>query len=170
MADDFAQVRKTVDQLTDIVSGAPMSRVAEKAGQAGKKAALDAATKSLGGDRRFRNFKGKPPLNAGYDQAGATSVLINFRPSGLWNLAQSGRQGSGRIYPRGVTAKGNSRKGRGHQTHRAVMTPNGPRAHSSYGHSRGLGTFDDALNMAQIKVPEAASDQFDVEIGRALGG
>jgi hypothetical protein len=170
MANDFAEVRKTVDQITDIVSGEPMSRVAAKAGQAGKKAALDAAARDLGGDRRFRNFKGKPPLNAGYDQSGPTSVLINFRPAGLWNLAQSGRHGSGPIYPRGVTAKGRGRKGVGHQAHRAVKTPNGPRAHSSYGHSRGLGTFDDALSMAQIKVPEAASDQFDVEIGRALRG
>jgi hypothetical protein len=165
MADDFGEVRDFIDRLGDVVSGEALGRVLDKAGAAGKKAALDAASKDLGGDRRFRNFKGKPPLNAGYDRAGSQAVQINFRPAGLWNLAQEGRHGSGAIYPRG-----GKRKGKGTLAHRAVKTPSGPRAHSSYGHSRGLGTFDDAVHTAQTKVPEAASNQIDAELRRVVGG
>jgi hypothetical protein len=148
------------------------------AGVAGKKAALDSASRDLGGDRRFRNMPRGRALDAGYDLNGTDSVTINFR--GPWRLAEGGRKKSGPIYRRGVTSTtGKSRKGNvrafrtigsfaGGQAHRAVRTPQGPRAHSSYGRSKGLKTYTDAVDKARTAVPKAAHDEFVKAIGRAL--
>jgi hypothetical protein len=143
-------------KLERLVDGSSMRRVMAKAGQAGKKAALGAAADDLGGDRRFSNMRRKTALSAGYDDLGDTRVQINFRPAGLWKLAEDGRRKSGKIRPRG---RSNGRR-------RAVMTPLGPRASSSYGPSRGLGTFTDANKDARREVPKAASTAFRDEIGR----
>lgn len=177
MADDLAAARKFVEQITDILDGSAAARVLDKAGGAGKKSALEAASADLGADRRFRNLARKAPLNAGYDPAGPHSVQINFRPAGLWKLAESGRHTTGPIFPKGGTnrtRRGNAKQfGKlasfaAGQGHRAVKTPDGPRAHSSYKPSRGLGTFSDAVRKAQQTVPDAAADQIDAEIRRIL--
>jgi hypothetical protein len=139
-------------KLEKVVSGQAMRRVMSKAGAAGKKAALDAAADDLG-DRRFSGMRRKVALSAGYDDLGDTRVTINFRPAGLWKLAESGRHSSGPIRPRGG---------------RAVMTPQGPRAVSSYGSSAGLNTFTDANKDARREVPKAAAAAFRAEVGRVL--
>lgn len=164
MADDFAAVRKWLAKVEESVDGSSMRRVLDKAGAAGKKAALEAASQSLGGDRRFSHWKGKPALSSGYDLGGSTEVTVNFRPSGMWRLAESGRHSSGAIYPK----RGRS-KGRGVVPGRAVRTPDGPRAHSGYSSSRGLNTYSNASRKASTSVPKAAHDQFVAELRRAVG-
>lgn len=131
-----------------------LTRIAAKAGAAGKTSALDAAAKDLGGDRAMSNLRGgRARLSAGYDQVAGSKVQINFR--GPWKLAEQGRRASGQIRPK---------------RRRAVLTPHGPRARSSYGPSRGLDTFSDAVRDAQRSVPKAAVEQFRVEIRRAVRG
>jgi hypothetical protein len=138
-----------------VVSGVALSRIQNKAGAAGKKAALDAAADDLGGDRAMSNLrKGRARLTAGYDVGSGTSTTINFR--GPWRLANDGRRASGQIWPKARGGK------------RAVMTPHGPRARSSYGRSRGLKTYDDAVKDAQREVPKAAFRQIQSEIGRVI--
>jgi hypothetical protein len=48
------------------------------------------------------------------------------------------------------------------------MTPQGPRARSSYSPSRGLNTYDDAVKDAQRQVPKAAFRQLQAEIARVV--
>jgi hypothetical protein len=150
MADDLAAFGAKLEQ---VVSGRSMRSVVSKAGAAGKKAALDAAADDLGGDRRFSGMRRKVALSAGYDAAGDSRATINFRPAGLWKLAEDGRHRSGPIRPRRA---------------RAVMTPQGPRASSSYGASRGLNTFTDANKDARREVPKAAAKAFYAEVGRVF--
>jgi hypothetical protein len=130
-------------------------RVLGKAGMAGKKAALDAAAADLG-DGAFSGMRRQVKLAAGYDVAGDDQVQINFRPSGLWQLAERGRQGTKPIVPRKRGGK------------RAVLTPGGPRASSTSTPSKGLGTYTDAVKDAQRRVPEAAFRQFQSEISKVV--
>lgn len=149
-------------RLSTLTDPDALRRIADKGGMAGKKAALDAAARDLGGDRRFSGMRRKVALSAGYDIQG-TAAHINMRPAGLWILAESGRQQSGPIYPRG-----GARKGRGPVRGRAVRTPQGIRARSSYGPSRGLDTFSDAVRDARRDVPKAAAKQFTDEVRRIV--
>jgi hypothetical protein len=143
-------------RVSDVVSPGAVRRMVGKAGMAGKKSALEAAAKDLGGDRAFSNWRRRIALSAGYDDTGGSTVRINFRPAGMWQLAEQGRRGSGPIRPK-----------RGKQ---AVRTPQGLRARSSYGRSRGLNTFTDAVKDAQREVPKAAAKQFREEVARAVRG
>ncbi len=154
------------DELSDfgrrvekIVGKPALERMMQKAGAAGKKSALDAAAKDLGGDRKFSGFRGGrgPALGAGYDLSG-TEATINFRPGGMWKLAQAGRRASGPIRPK-------ARSG-----FKALGTPWGPKSASSFGSSRGLGTFDDAARDAGDEVPKAFARQFKAEVGNAMRG
>ena len=113
-------------------------------GQAGKKAAITELGKALGPDRRFSGFRRKVTLNAGYDVG--TPVMLNMRPGGLVILADEGRKRRGDIRPR---------RGRGRR--RAVLTPQGPRAYSSYGPSRGLKVIDKTVKRATDDIPKALS-------------
>jgi hypothetical protein len=178
VADDFAAVRKWMQKVEGIAKGDALRRVLNEAGKAGKKAALDAAGDSLGGDLRFRNMARGGPLSAGYDPGSETTSSVVFR--GPWRLAEGGRKKSGSIYRRGVTSTtGRSRKGNarafrglsfsGGQHAPAIRTPDGPRAHSRYGPSRGLKTYSNATRKASVTVPKAAHDQWTEEIRRAMG-
>lgn len=142
--------------VAKVVDPAAVRRVVNAGGKAGKEAALKAAADSLGGDRAFSGMRRKTALGAGYDEVGGSEVAINFRPAGLWKLAESGRRRSGKIVPRRRGGK------------RALLTPAGPRASSSYGPSRGLRTFTDAVSEAKRKVPEAAEKQFRAEVARVI--
>jgi hypothetical protein len=184
MADDFAPVTAWLQKVSHVTDEASLVRVARAAGMAGKKAALDAAADKLGGDRKFSNFKGKPALNAGYDQTGTSQVTINFRPAGLWKLAESGRHSHGEIFPKKAGNKGRRRVAKSAigragglavirqaaGTRRAVSLPGGEaRAHSSYGPSRGLKAYTDAEKKAQQTVPKAAHEQWVQEIAKVVG-
>lgn len=151
MADDFAAVRKWMQKVERVVGESATKRILDKAGAAGKKSALEAATVSLGVDRRFGNWKRGPALSAGYDPAGSDRVVIKFR--GPWKLAEKGRSSSGVIRPKRA---------------RALRVPGGFRAWSSYGRSRGLNTYSTASRKASVTVPKAAHDQFVAEIRRVL--
>jgi hypothetical protein len=129
-----------------------------KAGAAGKKAALDAAAADLG-DGAFSGMRRQVKLAAGYDVAGDDQVQINFRPSGLWQLAERGRTQSKPIVPRKRSGK------------RAVTVGGGDgniRASSMSTPSKGLGTYTDAVSDAQRKVPAAAFRQFQSEISKVV--
>jgi hypothetical protein len=147
---DLAAFGRKLEKITD---PAALGRVVNAGGRAGKKAALEAAERDLGGDRSMSGLRRKAPLGAGYDQSGGSSVVVNFRPAGLWRLASQGRQSSGEISPR-------KRSGAG------ALAGNGfgPVARSRYGPSRGLRTFDDAVDKARDEVPKAAFKQFTIEI------
>lgn len=143
-------------RLESLVDGPVMQRMAAKGGAAGKRVALEAVSKDLGSDRAFSGMRRRTGLSAGYDNQGGGVVAINFRPAGLWKLAEDGRNKSGKIKPRARGGK------------KAVMTPRGPRRSSTYGPSRGLGTFTDAVHDAQREVPKAAHEQFVAEIRRVV--
>lgn len=179
MADDFATIRKWSANLEQAVSGEAVKRILIKAGTAGKKAALDAAGDTLGGDRKFSHWRGKPALSAGFDVSGPSEVTVKFRPPGLWKLAESGRKNSGDIYPRSGSGRGT--KGSGQKFRRAVTSfthgqhapaikfSNGDYvAHSRYGRSRGVKTYSRATKKASTTVPKAAHEQFVAEVGKVL--
>jgi hypothetical protein len=144
-------------KLEKIVSPGTLERVMNAGGMAGKKAALEAATRDLGGDRAMSGLRRKVPLGAGFDRTGGTAVVVNFRPAGLWRLASQGRTSSGGIRPRGGRRSGGKRALAGNGF--------GPVAASNYGPSRGLDTFDDAVNDARREVPRAATREFFAAVG-----
>jgi len=139
------------NRIGKITDPAVLKRIAGKAGYAGKKAGLDAAVSDLGGDRMFSGL-GRAPLGVGYDDLG-TMVRLNFRPAGLWKLAESGRRPGKPIFPR---------------NREALRTPDGPRARSTTGKWTGKGTFTKAVNDARREVPKAAAKQFHDEIAKVV--
>jgi hypothetical protein len=150
MANELTQFGKRLESLVD---GSANRRVLTAAGTAGKKSALDAARADLGGDMAMSNLRrGRAKLSAGYDFEGDSTVAINMR--GPWRLADQGRRASGKIAPK---------RGR-----KAVRTPFGPRRSSSYGPSRGLDTYQDAVRDAEQSVPKAAAEQFFDEVARVM--
>lgn len=167
MAERVASLSAYATRLYSLVDDDAMRRISRRAGFAGKDAALDAARQKLGEDRAMRNFKsGKVRLGAGFDQGvRSTEVVITHRPAGVWSLADKGRNASGSIYPRNGRRKGSKT-----QPGRAVMTPEGPRAKSSFGPSRGTGVFRKAAAMERDRIPEAAFKQLQVEIGKVVRG
>ena len=130
-------------KVSDILSGAAVGRIVNKAGMAGKKAALHAAAQDLGPDRRMSGFRRRSAaLNAGYDAGlNQRSVVINFRPAGLWTLASQGRRSSGTIRPKRKRA--------------VTPAPGEARASSRYGRSRGLDTYQDAVKKAVDELTKA---------------
>jgi hypothetical protein len=151
---ELAAFGEKVKKITDPGS---LSRIVMAGGMAGKKAALEAASSDLGGDRSFSGMRRKAALGAGFDRTGGTEVTLNFRPAGLWRLASQGRTSSGVIKPRRRGGK------------RALAGSGfGPRASSRYGRSRGLDTYDDAVKKARTDVPKAAFKQFVVEVGSVM--
>ena len=147
------------DKVAKVVEPAAVKRVVMAGGMAGKKASLEAASSDLGGDRAFSGMRRQVSLGVGFDDLGGTSIRLNFRPVGLWMLAERGRRGSGTIRPRRSGGK------------RAVTPAAGvARASSRWGPSRGLKTYTEAVKKSQTQVPKAAHRQFRVEVARAVGG
>lgn len=159
----MADLADFANRVGRILDGSVTESILNKAGAAAKDAALEAAGDALGGDRSFSGMRKKSKLGAGYDSASATQVQLNLRPAGLWVLAEDGRKASGRIYPRG-----GARKGSGVKYGRAVMTPMGPRARSSYSASRGNNAITNAYRKAAEDAPKAAAKQFSVEVGKLV--
>jgi hypothetical protein len=97
------------------------------AGMFAKEVALDNVRRDLGSDMKM---SGKPVrLGAGFDLG--NPVVLHLRPAGLWFLVEDGRKRRGTIRPKRRGGK------------KAVRTPQGLRATSSYGRSRGLNTLTD---------------------------
>jgi hypothetical protein len=166
MAERVASLSAYSARFYELVDDDAMRRISRKAGFAGKDAAFEAARAKLGPDRAMSNFKsGRVRLAAGFDQGvKPTQVIIGHRPAGLWSLADAGRKESGAIFPRN-----GRRKGTRVRDGRAVMTPAGPRARSSYGSSRGLGVFKMAAAKERDQAPEAAFHQLQAEIKAVIG-
>ena len=111
------------------------------------------------------NFKGgRVPLRAGYDEAG-WQLSVNHRPKGVWFLAEKGRTSTGPIYPRR-----NGRRSRLPTKGRAIMTPSGPRALSTWRPSRGLRTFTIAAARERDDGTKAAWRQLQAEFRRITRG
>ncbi len=154
-------------RIEKILDPAVLERITKKAGGAAKGAALGAAVKDFGADRRMtagsRNGGRKlPALGAGWDEAGGTLIRLNFRPAGIWKLADSGRRGGKTIRPRRRLGGAGS----GHAP--ALRTPSGWRARSTTGYWGGKGTFTAAVRDARVKVPKAAFKQFQSEVRRVV--
>lgn len=154
-----------ISKLESTISGDAQRRIVRAAGLAAKDAAVDAAETKLGSDRAMSNWRrGSVPLKAGFDEAGWT-LSVNHRPGGLWKVADQGRQRAGVIAPRR-----NGRKTRTATKGRAVLTPFGPRALSSYGPSRGTGVFRLAAAKERSAAPAAAWRQLSAELKRITRG
>lgn len=151
------------NRVSKIVDPAAVRRIMLAGGMAGKRSALDAATNDLGGDRGFSGLRSRSKLGAGFDDVGTSQIRLNFRPAGLWKLAESGRRAGAPIYPRV-----GGRRGRRAVPGRAVLTPEGPRARSTVGAWGGKGTFTDAVRDARREVPKAAFRQFQAEVRRVV--
>lgn len=154
-----------LSKLESTINAEAEGRILRAAGLAAKSAALSAAEDKLGGDRAMSNYKGgSVALNAGFDTKN-WQLDINHRPAGLWLLADEGRKRSGAIYPRR-----NGRKARKATKGRAVLTPFGPRARSSFKPSRGTNVFKTASARERDKASEAAWQALQGEIRRIVRG
>lgn len=154
------EMTRYVGRMMTMVDDQARGRMMKAAGFAAKVEALRTVAEDLGPDRQFSNWRRKVQLGAGFDLVGS-QVRVNHRPVGMWLLADRGRYSAGSIYPR----QGN-RKGRTVLAARAVMTPQGPRARSSFGQSRGLKTFVTAAAREREAAPKAAAKQLTDEVRR----
>jgi hypothetical protein len=154
-----------VGKLGSLLDADANKRITRAAGFAAKDAGLSAAVDKLGSDRAMSGYKGgRIKLGVGFD-TGSWRVDINHRPKGLWVLADAGRKRSGPIYPR----RGR-RKSIAPVPGRAVLTPFGPRAASSFGPSRGTGVFRLAAARERAAAPKAAFNQLQAELRRITRG
>jgi len=151
-----AELTSFATRIEQITSDAVLKRVADAGGMAAKKASLEAVSRDLGSDRSFSGLRRRAPLGVGFDHVGGSAVRMNYRPAGLWRLAEEGRRSQGTIVPRRRGGK------------RALLTPHGPRALSHYSSSRGLGTFSDAVDESRREAPKAAFRQFQTEIAKVV--
>lgn len=159
----MAELSELGRRLYGVLGDQSRHRISTATGQAAKTAALDAAAHDLGGDRAMRNFRdGTVSLRAGYTIRPGT-VAVELRPGGVWVLADRGRRRAGRIYPRR-----DGRKATGPVPGRALLTPVGFRASSSYGPSRGKGTIGRAAAKIGDTVPSATLRQLTDELSKAL--
>lgn len=142
------------NRIEKITSPTAIKRIATAAGMAGKAVSLEAAASDLGGDRMFSGL-GRAPLGVGFDVVGPTRIQMNFRPAGLWMLAERGRRPGKTILPRRA---------------RALATPEGPRARSTVGAWGGKGTYSSAVRQARVVVPKAAFAAFKLECAKAVAG
>lgn len=154
-----------VANLESVLDADANKRITRAAGFAAKDAGLEAAADKLGGDRAMSGYKnGNIKLGVGFD-TGPWRVDMNHRPKGLWLLADEGRKRSGGIYPRRGRRKGSTPT-----PGRAVLTPFGPRAASSFGPSRGTGVFKLAAAREREAAPKAAWRQLQAEFRRITRG
>ena len=154
-----------VANLESVLDADANKRITRAAGFAAKDAGLSAAVDKLGSDRAMSGYKGgRIKLGVGFD-TGSWRVDINHRPKGLWLLADEGRKRSGPIYPR----RGR-RKSIAPVPGRAVLTPFGPRAASSFGPSKGTGVFKLAAARERDAAPKAAFNQLQAELRRVTRG
>jgi hypothetical protein len=156
-----------VANLESVLDADANRRITRAAGFAAKDAGLEAAADKLGGDRAMSGYKnGNIKLGIGYDTA-SWRVDLFHRPKGLWLLADQGRKRSGWIYPRPARGRG---KTVAPTPGRAVLTPFGPRAASSFGPSRGTGVFKLAAARERDAAPKAAWRQLQTEFRRITRG
>ncbi len=159
-----AEVGRAIDQYASVVEPPAVTRLAHVAGRAARDASLAEAADDLGPDRAMSGFRRTVQLRAGYDLADARRIQLNLRPAGAWVLADRGRKGTTRVYPRV-----NGRK-RGKATPgRAVLTPMGPRAWTTSRPSRGLRTLTDATRRSRRDVIVKVHGQLGAELRRVIG-
>jgi hypothetical protein len=141
VADEFGEVRRYLQKLDDTLSS---PATAKRLQRAGSKEATDAA-RHVGRARRLHNWHGS--------KLDAREVDDGAALAGPWRLFEEGRRSSGEIQPRSA---------------QAVLTPEGPRANSSYGSSSGIGVYTDASELARRTVPKAVYEEWQVQVRRAV--
>ena len=154
--------------MYDLFDTPTQKAIANAAGMAAKDGAFIAARTTLGGDMSMSNFKsGKVELKINDDMGTKPgTVVLKHGPSGLWMLADKGRVRSGKVYPRKVARSSGRAYAKGTEAvgGRAVMTPMGPRSTSSFGPSRGLGTFKRAAAAERALAPPAGFNELQRQI------
>ena len=151
------------NRIGKITDPAALKRITLAAGMAGKAASLGAAAADLGADRAFSGLGRKVSLSAGFDVVSPTVIKMNFRPPGLWILADTGRRGGKTILPRRRLGG----EGSGHAP--ALRLPDGSyRRSSRTGAWGGKGTLKSAIRATRVAVPRAAFRQFQIEVRRVV--
>ena len=139
--------------LAGTVDDDALTRMSHAAGKAGKDAANHQIKRALGADQAMSNWKLHKARNtrvtAGYDLNKPESVDVNMRPKGLVILSTKGRGGYGVIDT---------------DIYDAVRTPEGPRANSSWGPSRGTGLLGKAREDMAEDVPRAHNRAYQREL------
>ena len=134
-----------------------LTRMSHAAGRAGRDAATHQIKRKLGADQAMSNWKLHKARNtkvtAGYDLRKPESVDVNMRPKGLVILSTKGRRGYGIIDT---------------DRYSAVRTPDGPRAYSTWGPSRGTGLLAEAREDMAEDVPKAHQKAYVAELRRAM--
>lgn len=145
------------NRVSRIVDDSALRNIRFAAGMAGKTAILAAAASDLGPDRSFSGLRRKAPLGVGWDDAGSTMVRFDFKPAGLWKLAESGRRGGKRITVRKTSDPA-----------AALSTPAGPFGAVTLGSWGGKGTYTSAVRTARVVVPKAAFKAFQLEVAKVV--
>lgn len=149
------EISAWVRNLNRSVAPPAVRRISQAAGLRGKKAATTVTKRRLGSDMAMSNFmpRGrKVPARLGFDPR-SDGVDFNFRPKGVWVLANSGRKRAGFIES---------------ESGRALTLPDGFRAYSAYYPSRGTGVLGRARGEVEDTVPSAAFKALQQEIRKVL--
>lgn len=159
----MSDLRELAAALTNGITPAARTRVAGAAGMAAKAATLAQVERDLGSDRRFSNMRRKVQLGTGFDITNdAETVQMNYRPGGLFLLAERGRIRSGDIRPRRGRPGRNGRPA-------ALRTPYGYLRSSSFRPSRGLRTLTNAIGLSMGAVTDATGDAIMSELREVIG-
>jgi hypothetical protein len=118
-----------------VLGTTPSTRIIRASTRAAQRGAQSGAASRIGADMRLSGFKGgRVKLSVRGTPISAREGALDFRPPGLWVLANTGRKAEGDIFPRRGAKRG--APGKKVTPGRAVRTPEGPRARSSYGPQR----------------------------------
>lgn len=158
MASTFRSFAEYGVALSSTLDDDALARMSNAAGMAGKKAATDEIRRVLGPDQAMSNMRldraRAPRVTAGYDIRKPESVDVNMRPKGQIILSTKGRQNRGVIDT---------------DRYLAVRTPQGPRAYSTYGPSRGTGLLGRARDDMAKDVPKAHNAAYVRELRKKMG-
>jgi len=153
----WGELEVAIDRIGSVASGESLRRVQRYVGNVTKRAALRGPESTLGPDRAMSHFRGgHKALRAGYDLI-SEGILLRFKPVGLWLLADRGRRSSGTIRPKRKSG------------HKALATPEGARARSHYGPSRGLHTYAISNEAVRVVAGPAADAAIARELARLFG-
>ena len=153
-------------EFRQVTGNTSMRRDSNAAGRGGKQGSQRGAARKVGSDMRLSGMP-RARLTVGYDTLTPRTVALNFRPGGVWGIAEAGRgYVFGPIYPK----PGRGRKGGRPIPGRAVLTPEGPRARSNYGASPGSKALTEAKKLGAQGARVEARRQFMKEARKALGG
>lgn len=88
---DFAPILDKIDNLKQVIEGAPLDRALTQVGMKAKAVFLESAESWAGSDRRLSGWKRGGQLSVGFDVEGQR-VIVKPRPYGLWVVGDRGRR------------------------------------------------------------------------------